>query len=473
MRSFQVLRYLKKLAPFILLFTVTMTALSYKVIKSRQIYTATAVIEYCNESASEGCAPDGTVIDTGEIYSSSNMAEVIEKLGLSYDDLDILRGSISVQPVEDGQAESIKVALNDLGEEYTVKPTVYAVSCTLGSGASEELTGNVLSALLSAYFSDYGGKHIIRRQISSLINGIADTDYDYLEIAEYIESSLAETARLLYERYGENTDFRSVKTGYSFKELADEFSAINSVDVSRLNALILGGRVSKDAEVLISRYESRIADYSLEMDKAQEALDAITELIDIYVEKNRDLIDNDSDFKYILPDVYGDGTEGEHSYTDRTTEYDGLLESWVEAKNNYDYLSLDIAYCEYVIGIFRDGVKTPPEGMDIEVREDDEHIPVPSYDTIQSVEDEISLIISKADRLYEIVNETNEEYNEYLEAENIRILSSVTVTKKINVALYTALMAMFFLVAGCCCGVIVGRAEDILEYKSVRDTETV
>ena len=59
---------------------------------------------------------------------------------------------------------------------------------------------------------------------------------------------------------------------------------------------------------------------------------------------------------------------------------------------------------------------------------------------------------------------TNDEYNKYLGASYISVLSSASVRQSVNVILYTAI-AFFFLMILCCGGAIVfGRAGDIVNY---------
>ena len=60
--------------------------------------------------------------------------------------------------------------------------------------------------------------------------------------------------------------------------------------------------------------------------------------------------------------------------------------------------------------------------------------------------------------------ETNDEYNEYLGASYISVLSSASIRSSVNVMLYT-LIAFFFLIVLCCGGTIVlGRCGDIVHY---------
>ena len=217
MKQFQVFRYLKRWLPLILCFFIGMTLFSYRVIAKKQSYTASAVIEYTNSSAKDGYAPDGSVIDVTEVASSGNMARVMENLGLSLGNysLDRLCAGIKVEPIIEEQALSIQEAVNEEGEEYTIQPTAYVVSCTLDSSGSEGLARDILNELLDVYFSDYSNKHINQEQVNNQTRDLAGTDYDYLEMVERIDQQLSDTINTLHIRYLRERYFRSVNTGYS------------------------------------------------------------------------------------------------------------------------------------------------------------------------------------------------------------------------------------------------------------------
>ena len=139
MKKFELFRYLRKWMLLIIAFFCIMTVLAFQTLEKRQRYTASSVIEFTNESASEGYAPDGSEIDVSEIYSSSNMTKVMDNLGLSHEDysLDTLCAGITVTPIIEEQDKNIQDAVNEEGEEYTFFPTVYIVSCTLDNHGSE------------------------------------------------------------------------------------------------------------------------------------------------------------------------------------------------------------------------------------------------------------------------------------------------------------------------------------------------
>ncbi len=544
MKKFQLFRYLKKWLPLILCFFVIMTIVSYEILGSRQKYTASAVIEYCNEEAKDGYAPDGSQIDVTEIASSANMAKVMANLGLSneYYSLDAFCAGINIRPIIEEQAESIQEAVNEEGEEYTVQPTSYIVSCTLDSTGSTGLVRDIFNELLDVYFSDYSSKHINQAQVNNQTKNLMDTDYDYLEMIELINAQLADTTENLHYRCTRSPEFRSADTGYSFADLRDQFTLLRDVNVYRLYSLVLGNRITKDKEVLLNKYANRIANYNLDGEKAQEDTQEVLDIIRSYVDKMRQSGNTGIDATYILQDVYGEDWEersagGQH--VDRTVQYDELLRSWIAYQNAWDYARIDAAYCQFIIQIYQNDTvsleeasrlfedspkQEPSENVDSAVNANnavnadntlnadnavntnsavdsdnannaintahadteaekgesgaagtDGVWPVVNASspggnvTGKQVEEEIRKVIDRMNELYAIVEKTNEEYNEYLGATNIRTLSSVSVNTEFNMKLYMMVIAAFFLVAGCCGAVILGRAGDILEYLFMTD----
>lgn len=496
MKKFEIFRYLKKWMPVIVIFLGIMTTLSYQLLKSRQTYTASAVIEYktiVNNGASTNLAPDGSEIDVTEIYSSSNMARVMSNLGLSYDtySLDALCASIKVVPVE-RESEKSDLKEEEPDETASSKPPAYIVSCTLGSSASNALVRDILNELLDVYFSDFSRQHINEEQVNNSTKDLADTDYDYLEMVERIDEQLQATHKALLSRYNRAQDFRSVDTGYSFIDLCNQLSLIQRIDVPKLYALVLGNQITKDRDLLINKYQNRVAKNELHSQKAQEDIADALNVIRSYVNKMRQSGNTDLDYNYILQDVHGEHWDTIGS-VNRTVEYDELLRNWVSYRDQWDYAVINAAYCEYVIGVYRDGNtqltadSQMREGRKQEGAEQDEQaeteaileeapvsVAVPEMEraTVEEVEEYIREVLSRMNDVYSSASVMNVEYNEYLGAQTIRILSSASVSASINLRLYTAVIAVFFLLVGCGGAVLLGRAGDILEYMFLRDRLT-
>lgn len=63
-----------------------------------------------------------------------------------------------------------------------------------------------------------------------------------------------------------------------------------------------------------------------------------------------------------------------------------------------------------------------------------------------------------------LLTTTNDEYNEYLGSQNIVMLSSVRVTERFPILLFTVLIMVIFGALGCAGGALFGRIEDFIEY---------
>ena len=159
MKSFDLLRYLKKWWFLIMLITAVGCLGVYEFISSRQSYTATAIIQYTNANASQGKNADGSRIDPTEITSASVINQTIQQLGLTAS-TESIRSKISVKEVipEDEQTKK-ETALAD-GEEYEYYPTIYAVSFTVASKDATDYARNVLDTVLTNYFKYYSETHV-------------------------------------------------------------------------------------------------------------------------------------------------------------------------------------------------------------------------------------------------------------------------------------------------------------------------
>ena len=167
-------------------------------------------------------------------------------------------------------------------------------------------------------------------------------------------------------------------------------------------------------------------------------------------------------YEYILDNLHEKNLQD--FVGDQTVTYDELIYSWRDHEESRKHSIIDSAYCTYIIDTFTsctggcDGNCKASNMTCTELHNAD-------YSTIRAdVEKEINTLIEELTALYDITMKTNEEYNKFLGASYISVLSSASVRESVNVILYTAI-AFFFLVVVCCGGTIVlGRIGDILSY---------
>ena len=483
MREFQILRYLKKWLALIVALCLGLTAAVYVGLRTSQQYVASAVIHYNDEDAAEGLTPLGTELDVNEIKSSSILSRVLHNLELdgSYS-VDDLISRVSITEVVDEDEEALKDAMLENGEEYTGSPTTYIVSFTADNSEGAAFARQVLDEILDLYFSDYSENYVNVATTQNSLSRIYQDNYDYIEMMEIIDSDLSSTISTLSQRVNWGDAFRSAKTGLSFSDLAQEFSFIQSVKVSELFSRIFEYQITRDKQLLLATYSTRIQENDVEELTETEMLDDVVDLINAYVEKMRDSDNTNITYEYILDDVYEKDlvdTYGEVvGEGDQTVTYDKLIFSWRDHSESREYAIIDSAYCRYIMEVF--SACTGNCGAAEEETTPCAQSPLtctalsdPDCDAIeQGVAEDIQTLVDELEELYVLVNETNAEHNEYRGAQSISMLASSAVEESVNVGLYTTIAAFFLLIVCCCGAILLGRLGDIIQYAFYTDHMT-
>ena len=463
MKNFQILRYIKKILPLIIVFCLLATYAVYFKLSSSNTYIASEVIHYNDEQAEKGLAPTGDKLDVNEIKSSAVMSKVVNNLGLAgIYSVDSLISRINITPIEDKDKVAQKDAKLEEGEEYIYEPSTFIVSFAATSGEGADFARTILDEVLDIYFERFSQKYVNVAHANNTIENINKNDYDFIEMMELIDSSIEGTLTTLYQRTEQNSYYRSSETGVSFSELADDFNYLRQVKVSSIFSKIYKYQITKNKPVLISDYTTRIDNNNISNTKDESIVEDVVTVIDAYVKKMRDSGNTNISYEYILDNLHERNLQ---DYVgDQTVTYDELIYSWREHKESKAHAIIDSAYCTYVIDTFTNctgNCNDECEHSDLTCSE----LSNPQYISIrEEIEKEINELLEELTTLYDITMKTNNEYNKYLGASYISVLSSASVRQSVNVPLYTAI-AFFFLVVICCGGaIILGRTGDIINY---------
>ena len=449
MKDFQIFRYLKQFKYLIAIGSVLAGFMFYYVASNRmQSYTASTVIEYTNTGASEGLAPDGSKIDTSEIYGSYIIAKVIQNLGIdpSTANMDDIRNSITITSIITDEQQQIFDAKVTQGEDASLIATRYMVTFNSGVANGKDYPRAMLNEILDVYSAYYGETHVNSARSPNGVNDIYDKGYDYIEMMDVIDESLTATLQTLNGKISGDSTFRSSVTGYSFSDLYREYELLQNIEVPKITAQILAGKITKNRDILLAKYRNRNNDLSIENSASEQEVEKIMGVIDSYVQMMSDSGNTNITSEYILSDIYDDTQGGLYSKTDQTTSYDKLFIRYVQDRTGYTANEIDAAYNQYILDTFSDAQE--------ESSEEDQ----------QAVTQAIRSLVEKINTLYADMEETTDEYNEYLGAANISVLSSVGVTEKISINKFTMMIVVVFGVFGCLGAIALGRLWDIIEY---------
>lgn len=453
MRSFNIIRYLKKWWPLIALMSFCAGVFFMRYATNNQVYSAQSIIKYTYAKAEEGKTPNGADLDVSEIFSSTVVKEAIENLGLSTN-VDRIRSGGTVTGIIPDDVQTTQEAKMEKGEDVEeYHPTEYVVTLSVSSRYSTEYARTMLDEILSCYFASFGEKYVDYSTIPNNAAALDGQNYDYIEQAEILNNAVDEITSSLGSCQSAHPEFVSSTTGLSLADLFDEYTYVSDVEIPYLFSEILGGRLTQNREVLLKKYQDRYNSYIMDGNVDSEKVAAVLEVIQSYGDKNRDgsLYYQGTDSAsgnsggFVLGDVYEEDND-----VDRTTVYDDLISDYVMILNRQSNNTIDAAYCQYIINTFQDA----PAG----------DTAANQAFTQQSVEEEISALQSRLNSLYEPLSLTMKEYNEYCGAVNLGILSSTTVSEKINVKLYILLGVAVFFVLGICGAILLGRIQDFVEY---------
>ena len=450
MKNFQIMRYLSKYKTWIAAASLICGVLFY--IGAQlffQTYNASTIIEYTGEGAYSGLSPDGTKIDPNELKSTNIVSKALSSLNISQTNVDSIRESISIEPVISEEQQLLQESKLELGEEYEVNPTRYLVTLSTSVLSGKEYPRLVLNEILSEYNAFYGETHVNSQGGTNGINDIYSKNYDYIEMMEVIDGSLESTLKYLNDKINAHPSFRSYDTGYSFSDLASEFSLIQNVKAVRIASKILSEHITKDRDVLLEKYNNRNNTMTITNETSIAEINNIIGVINTYVQMMSNSDNTNITSEYILDDVHENyiyDEEGNYRGIDQTTEYDDLLEGYVRNRDTYEDNLIDIAYNQYVLSVY----EAAPQASSQQVQEE--------------TEASIRALVDEVNALYDILHVTNDEYNEFLGAQNIHLITSVGVSERIPVALFTAFVVVIFGVVGCAGAIIIGRVEDIIEY---------
>ena len=463
MKNFQILRYIKKLLPIIIVFCLLATYVIYYKLSSSNTYIASEVIHYNDEQAEKGLAPTGDKLDVNEIKSSAVMSKVVDKMGLTgIYSVDSLISRIDITPIADEDKLAQKDAKLEEGEEYIYEPSTFIVSFAATSGEGADFARTILDETLDVYFEQFSQKYVNVAPANNTIKNIDKNDYDFIEMMELIDTGIDGTLTTLYQRIDQNDFYRSTETGVSFSELADDFNYLRQVKVSSLFSKIYKYQITKNKAVLISDYTTRIDNNTISNAKADGIVEDVVTLIDAYVTKMRESGNTNITYEYILDNLHERNLQ---DYVgDQTVTYDELIYSWRDHRESKEHAIIDSAYCTYVIDTFNHctgncGGECASSDLTCTELCDEQYASVR-----KEVEDELAALLEELSALYDTTMKTNNEYNKYVGASYISVLSSASVKQSVNVPLYT-LIAFFFLVVLCCGGaIILGRTGDIINY---------
>ena len=444
MKKFSIFRYLKQFSLLIFLLAVVGALGIYRYGKSQQQYTASMVIQYTNSAAQNGYTPDGSPLNVEEIYSSTVIDAALKDLGYQ-SNIDSIRSNCYVEEVIPESKQKLMEVLLDKGEETAYTADTYRVYFVSGSSTSENYAWNVLDAIIKNYCEFYTEKYVEQRLPNNAATALDEGEYDFIESAQLLEDAVKQMMDYLMAKATERPYFRSVETGYTYQDLSRIYEYLYNYEIPALYATILEHAETSDVEVLMTRLTKDCEDLELFIENRQQQADHLKLLIDNYSERNKEMMDyhyhnnsssQDVGTEYILKDV-----EYDQENNDKETTYDGLIQEYVDLNISIRNRKIEKEHDEYLLSVFDNALHTGDRRT-------------LSTEDIQNKIDHCADLVSA---YYQDVEETGHELNRYLSADYLKMVSSINVSRAVNIKLYIVIAVVLFTLVGIVGAVLMGR----------------
>lgn len=427
-----------------------LTSLGSLLIMKREqasIGTASMIISFNFDGIEKGLDPFGHEFDISKIKSPTVLDKVVKNLELSKEGIsaDNLRTNLKLTPIIPGNiTEQIKA--NEESKKQSIQepttnayyPNVYIIKLNIPKTFS--IDGIRAREILEEIFTQY--KEYFYYTYSNgtpLIDALGPIDYDqydYFQTIEVISNQISIIKSYLSTKNKERgaSDFKSKKTGLTFRDIMNSLEVIEKVDLQRLDALIGSYNLTKNKDELIKLYEYRLEKCLLTSKKKADEAKIYEDTISKY-KKDENI--------YIIS-----GTKGEAENSIDTNEtskyYNDLIDKSTsagviakEAIHDADY------YKEQINKLKNDTVEEPKKKI-----------------AQREVETTIPNIKTKLKKYLDIINDTVKEfYESNLFDRAITKISPPEFSKaQSNIKLYLAIS----IVAGLILGIIITFIREFL-----------
>lgn len=370
---------------------------AFSVITSpKQHKNISALVSFSYDGIEKGLDPNGNILDLTTFKTPSIIEAALTELELPIDNLEDIRQNISVEPVmppdaidkittyksiyENSSGANVAMTAAQAMLDTKYYPTQFKIHLNYGTlNMDSQDAAEMLNCILDKYREYFMANYGYNESLGSAIRAIDYQNYDYAEALDIFDSTLG-TLKGYVDALNkkDTTRFRSSQSGYTFKDLSNAISTIQSIDIDVLSSYINVNNVTKDKDTLITYYQYRIDSLTRNKTEAEEQLAAINDSINTY-QKDQVVI-------------VGNGTDNTTTqFSQSSDQYDSLFNRKLETQ---EQLSSDKQRINYYTQRIKE-LNSKPAGND---------------EKKEKVDAKLASLNEKLNQLIEDVNVTADEY---------------------------------------------------------------
>lgn len=356
----------------------------------------TALVSFNYDGIQSGLDPKGKTFDVNKIKSPNVIESALTELNMPLSYVEPIRRNISIKGViPNDEMDKITMyqsiyskgggaALTAVEEllDSGIYPSYYIIKLNYAySGLDLIESKQVLDGILKSYqdyfFTTYG----YNEALGNSVVAIDYTEYDYPAAIDVFDNTLTNLYDYVNKISLASPDFRSGRTGYSFKDLSITIETLKTIDLYSLSSYVVINNVTNDKDYLLTYYQYKIDELKRQQNVYQSELDSISNSIDTY-EKDTMLI-------------FGEGSENLNtSYSQASEKYDELIEQKISKQ-------MDLSRCKQRIQYFNGRIDALDKNRSQSTEE-----------SKAETETRMAEINERVNNLIDIVNKTADEYYE-------------------------------------------------------------
>ena len=455
------IRILKKRFKAIVIFVCIAVVVTYLVASSMQTYTCSFSLQHKNEGIEEGLAPNGEKLDVYNIMSPVIVSAALNASGdADTVTVESIRNNMTISPVITSQDADVKESAAAQGEVYEVIPDEYVVQCKYDAGLESEFGGRLFNYIIKAYDEWYVSEYYDKRTVADFLGVIDYENMEYMELCDIIDTNITTLIDYFTSMSEGSPDFRSYKTGFTFSDLSDLYSNLNSIEYSKYYANVRAGLLCRDKSTLIKNYENQIKQLTSERDinKQQSELykSEITTFYDAYKQSN----------------LYRQAEESQANVNSSNSENNMVYDTDLEkVMNTYDDIVLNYTTTGTTASNLARQCDFYQQVID-EYKNDNVPAETKEY-LLQENEKLIAQIAEKVSAYAEIANLTIAEYYDNIVANDIEYITYTSVETNLPIMLIVGIGFLMALVFGCIFAIFYEslRAKTLMLKEAVADDD--
>lgn len=351
-----------------------------------------AIVSFTHKGIENGKNPDGTDFDANTLKSPEIIESALRACDRELDLLEPVRRGIEIEGIIPENAYQRMSTYKNIYEtassgqlaaaqamlDVSWVSTQYNITFKYrDTGLTRSDAVQILNAMLDAYRDYYFERFGYNEAFGNSLATMNYEDYDYAQAVDMFRVELKAMSRYVNSLATDDTTrFRSTDTGYTFADLKEAISSVQTLDLDLISSYLNVNNVSKNKERLQTYYEYRIENLELQQQTDKEALAAVEKAFDSY-EKDQVIIFSDS--------VANTET------TVSSEEYDKLINRRITAQANLSETNQNIAYYKQRLATLK---KNASSGTG----------------KAERIEQDLAKLKKKIDELNDIVNRTADDY---------------------------------------------------------------